>query len=182
MAAVYDVPVNKIDGAPAKLADYKGKVLLVVNVASKCGLTPQYEGLEKLYEDKRGQGLEVLGFPANNFGAQEPGTNDEIAEFCTSKFDVKFPLFSKISVKGADQHALYKEMIRQQPKTPGAEAMRERLAKAGMPAGEDSDVVWNFEKFLVSRKGDVVGRFAPNTPPNDPALTAAIDAELAKPA
>src|SRR5450432_1251321 len=127
MTAIQDISVAKIDGAPSKLAEFKGKVLLVVNVASKCGLTPQYEGLEKLYEEKQAKGLEVLGFPANNFGAQEPGTNEEIAEFCSTKFDVKFPMFSKISVKGDDQHPLYKELTKAQPKSVGGEAMLERF-------------------------------------------------------
>jgi glutathione peroxidase len=181
MSPLYDVAVNKIDGAPARLAEYKGKVLLVVNVASKCGLTPQYEGLEKLYEEKRASGLEVLGFPANNFGAQEPGTNEEIAEFCHTKFDVQFPMFAKISVKGADQHPLYKELIAAQPAAAGAGPMLERFKAAGRGPEKESDVLWNFEKFLVNRKGDVVARFAPSTAPNDPALNAAIDAELAKP-
>jgi glutathione peroxidase len=180
MTAIQDIPVAKIDGAPAKLADYKGKVLLVVNVASKCGLTPQYEGLEKLYEEKRAKGLEVLGFPANNFGGQEPGTNEEIADFCQTKFDVKFPMFSKISVKGADQHPLYEALTRAQPKAVGGDAMLERFKAAGRGPANEADVMWNFEKFLIGRSGEVVARFAPPTAPNDPALNAAIDAELAK--
>lgn len=182
MTAIQDISVAKIDGAPAKLADYKGKVLLVVNVASKCGLTPQYEGLEKLYEDKRAQGLEVLGFPANNFGAQEPGTNEEIVEFCETKFGVKFPMFSKISVKGDDMHPLYAALTKAYPDAQGAEPMRERWAAAGRPVENKADVLWNFEKFLVNRKGEVVGRFAPAMGPADPAILSAIDAELAKPA
>ena len=182
MTAIQDISVAKIDGAPAKLAEYKGKVLLVVNVASKCGLTPQYEGLEKLYEEKRANGLEVLGFPANNFGAQEPGTNEEIAEFCSTKFDVKFPMFSKISVKGDDIHPLYKELTKAQPDAFGAGPMRERWAAAGRPVTNTEDVLWNFEKFLVNRKGEVVGRFAPGIAPTDENLVKAIDAELAKPA
>src|SRR6201989_855284 len=115
MTAIQDISVATIDGAPAKLADYAGKVLLVVNVASKCGLTPQYEGLEKLYEDKRAQGLEVLGFPANNFREQEPGSNEEIAAFCEEKYHVQFPLFAKISVVGADQHPLYGALTKSAP-------------------------------------------------------------------
>jgi glutathione peroxidase len=182
MTSVYDIPVNRIDGAPARLSDYKGKVLLVVNVASKCGLTPQYDGLEKLYEDKRTKGLEVLGFPANNFGAQEPGTDAEIATFCETTFNVKFPMFSKISVKGEDKHPLYDALTRAQPEAVGAGPMRERFAAAGRAPANPADVMWNFEKFLVDRKGDVVGRFAPTVTPDDPALTAAIDAALAIPA
>ena len=111
MTSVQEIPVSTIDGREATLADHAGKVLLVVNVASKCGLTPQYEALEALYEQRRGDGFEVLGFPANNFGAQEPGTNEEIAEFCALTYDVKFPLFAKVSVLGDDQHPLYRELI-----------------------------------------------------------------------
>ena len=114
--AIYDIPVHKITGEDASLAEFKGKVLLVVNVASKCGLTPQYEGLESLYEQFRGQGLVVTGFPANNFKSQEPGTNDEIQSFCTTNFGVKFPMFSKISVAGNDKHPIYQVLTTAQPK------------------------------------------------------------------
>jgi glutathione peroxidase len=180
MTSVYDIPLQKIDGTPASLADYRGKVLLIVNVASKCGLTPQYENLEKLYEDKRGEGLEVLGFPANNFGAQEPGANEEIAAFCTTNFGVQFPMFEKISVKGDDQHPLYATLTAAQPKSLGDEPFRERLAGYGMKIADNADVLWNFEKFLVARDGKVVGRFAPTMTSEDPRLAEAIEAELAK--
>lgn len=160
MNTIQTIPLKRIDGSPATLGDYKGKVLLVVNVASQCGLTPQYAGLEKLYEAKRGQGLEILGFPANNFGAQEPGTEAEIASFCSTNYGVTFPMFSKISVKGEDQHPLYAALT----------------AYDGTP----KDISWNFEKFLLNRQGEVVARFAPTTTPEDPELLAAIDAELAK--
>jgi glutathione peroxidase len=180
MTTVYDIPLQKIDGAPASLADYRGKVLLIVNVASKCGLTPQYENLEKLYEDKREQGLVVLGFPANNFGAQEPGANDEIAAFCTTNFGVQFPMFEKISVKGDDQHPLYAALTAAQPKSLGDEPFRERLSGYGIAVQDNADVLWNFEKFLVGRDGAVVGRFAPTMTSEDPQLAEAIDAELAK--
>src|SRR5476649_1435661 len=123
---IYDFPVKSIDGAPLTLEQFKGKVLLVVNVASKCGLTPQYEGLEKLYENKRAEGLEVLGFPANNFKGQEPGSDAEILEFCNTTYDVKFPLFSKISVVGADQHPLYRTLTTTQPDATGDSPFRER--------------------------------------------------------
>jgi glutathione peroxidase len=180
MSNVYDIPVKRINGEAASLADYRGKVLLVVNVASKCGLTPQYEGLEKLYEEKRGQGLEVLGFPANNFKQQEPGTDAEIQQFCSLTYDVQFPMFSKISVNGADQHPLYTELKKAQPVTAGDEGFREKLKGYGIEPSPRPDVLWNFEKFLVNRKGEVVARFSPDIPANDPRIVQAIDAELAK--
>lgn len=178
--ALYDVPVTSIEGAPQTLKQFQGKVLLVVNVASKCGLTPQYEGLEKLYEDKRGDGLEVLGFPANNFKGQEPGSDEEIQTFCTSTYDVKFPLFSKISVVGADQHPLYHTLTATQPDATGEGPFRERLKGYGIEPNAVPDVLWNFEKFLVSRDGRVVGRFSPDVTADDPRLVAAIEAELAR--
>jgi glutathione peroxidase len=177
--SLYDVPLKRIDGKAATLAPYKGKVLLIVNVASKCGLTPQYEGLEKLYEGKRAQGLEILGFPANNFGAQEPGTEAEIQEFCSTKYAVQFPMFSKISVVGDDKHPLYVTLTGARPDAVGDGPMRERLQKHGMKTNPIGEVVWNFEKFLVGRDGKVVERFAPDVPPNDPRLVAAIDTALA---
>jgi len=180
MATVYDIPVKKIDGSPANLSAYKGKVLLVVNVASKCGLTPQYTGLEKLYQDKHGKGLEVLGFPANNFKEQEPGTDAEIQSFCSTNYDVHFPLFSKISVVGSDRHPLYSHLVAAQPEATGEGPMRERLKGYGIEPTPKPNVAWNFEKFLIGRDGKVVGRFAPDMTPDDPRLTAAIDAELAK--
>lgn len=180
MAALYDIPVKKIDGESTTLGSYKGKVLLVVNVASKCGLTPQYTALEQLYQGKHADGFEILGFPANNFKGQEPGTEAEIQSFCKTNYDVHFPLFSKVSVLGSDQHPLYKELTASQPKATGDGPMRERLQGYGIEPSKGADVVWNFEKFLVSRDGKVVGRFAPDITPDDPRLVAAIDAELAK--
>ncbi|NMO14772.1 glutathione peroxidase [Pyxidicoccus fallax] len=177
---IHDIPVKAIDGAQLTLDRFKGKVLLVVNVASKCGLTPQYEGLEKLYEDRRAKGLEVLGFPANDFMGQEPGTDAEIQEFCQVKYDVKFPLFSKISVVGAQQHPLYQRLTSLQPKATGDGPFRERLAGYGLKPNAAPDVLWNFEKFLVGRDGRVVARFAPDITADDPRLVQAIDAELAK--
>jgi len=179
MTALQEIPLDTITGEPATLGDYDGRVLLVVNVASKCGLTPQYEGLEALYEQYRDQGLEVLGFPANDFAGQEPGTNDEIAEFCSATYDVKFPLFSKISVLGGDQHPLYAELTSQRPEAAGdKESFRERLRGFGRTPTEDPDVLWNFEKFLVGRDGQVVGRFAPTVTPDDPTLVEAIESAL----
>jgi glutathione peroxidase len=178
--SLYDIPLKKIDGTPGSLGAYRGKVLLVVNVASKCGLTPQYKGLENLYQQKHGQGLEILGFPANNFMGQEPGTESEISNFCSTQYDVHFPLFSKLSVVGADRHPLYTQLTTAQPKASGDGAFRERLKGYGINPGNPADVLWNFEKFLVSRRGEVVGRFSPDTAPDDSRLLAAIDAELAK--
>ena len=178
--SLYDIPLKRIDGSPAKLDAYRGKVLLLVNVASKCGLTPQYTALEALYESKRKQGLEILGFPANNFGAQEPGTDAEIASFCATNYDVKFPLFSKISVKGGDQHPLYRNLTAVKPQATGEGPMREKLKGYGMDTGKPGEVLWNFEKFLVDRRGAVVERFSPDVAPDDARLTAAIDRELAR--
>ena len=159
--SIYDQKINTLEGQPADLSQYKGKALLVVNVASKCGLTPQYEGLEKLHETYGARGFEVLGFPCNQFMGQEPGTAQEIREFCDTNYHVQFPLFEKIDVNGAQQHPLFAEL--------------EQQADA---EGEAGDVKWNFEKFLVSPKGEVVGRFRPQVTPDDPALVQAIEAQL----
>jgi len=182
MTSLQDVPVSTIDGKEASLGDYAGQVLLVVNVASKCGLTPQYEALEKLYEDRHDAGFEVLGFPANNFGAQEPGTNEEIAEFCSLTYDVKFPMFAKVSVVGDDQHPLYRELTSSIPSAEGADAatFRETLRGHGMTPTEDPDILWNFEKFLIAKDGTVARRFAPTVAPDDPVIVAAIDEALAR--
>ncbi len=174
------IPLKKIDGAQTTLAEYGGKVLLVVNVASKCGLTPQYEGLEKLYRSKRADGLEVLGFPANNFKGQEPGTEKEIMEFCSLTYNVDFPMFSKISVKGDDQHPLYAALTRAQPTAQGDGPFRENLKKYGIDSVASADVLWNFEKFLIGRNGQVVARFAPDVTTEDSRLVSAIEAELGK--
>jgi glutathione peroxidase len=177
MTAIQDVPLKTITGSDAKLGDYAGKVLLVVNVASKCGLTPQYEALEKLYKERRDQGLVVLGFPANDFGAQEPGTNDEIQSFCTTNYGVDFPMFSKIAVTGPETHPLYKALISAHPKTvtPDGEDFRKRLEGYGMTPNPEPGILWNFEKFVVGKDGQVVARFAPNITPDDPKVLAAID-------
>ena len=177
---VYDIPVKQIDGQPATLGDYRGKVMLIVNVASKCGLTPQYESLERLYESKRDEGLEILGFPCNDFRGQEPGSEAEIAEFCSTTYGVKFPLFGKISVKGPDQHPLYRALTTAQPERTGDGAMRERLQTHGIEVGAPEDVLWNFEKFLVSRDGEVIDRFAPDITVDDLRLEAALHDALAE--
>lgn len=180
MALIYDIPLQSINGEQTTLARYKGKVLLVVNVASKCGLTPQYEGLERLYENRRAEGLEVLGFPANNFKEQEPGSDAEIQEFCSLTYNVQFPLFSKISVAGPDRHPLYSELTEALPRATGEGPMRDRLAGFGIQTNAEPEVLWNFEKFVVSRDGKVVARFAPDVAPEDPRIQEVIDAELAK--
>ena len=151
---------KKIDGSEIDLSSYKGKVVLVVNVASQCGATPQYAGLQKLYDAYKDKGLVVLGFPANDFGAQEPGTDTAIATFCASKYNVTFDMFSKIIVKGEGQSPLYKSLTAQ-----------------ANPAG---DVKWNFEKFIIDRNGNVAGRFLTKVSPDDPQFVAAIEAELKK--
>lgn len=180
--SVYDIPVKKITGTDTSLAEFKGKVLLVVNVASKCGLTPQYEGLEKLYQQYRDQGLVVAGFPANDFAGQEPGTNEEIQSFCTTNFGVDFPMFDKVTVVGAAKHPLYQALIAAQPKAVSTADVPfgEKLKGYGMTPNPEPEVLWNFEKFLVNRKGEVVKRFAPDTAPDDPTLVASIQSELAK--
>jgi glutathione peroxidase len=180
MSNLLDIPLKKIDGSEDTLARHKGKVLLLVNVASKCGLTPQYAGLEKLYQEQRAQGLEVLGFPANNFKGQEPGTDAEIQAFCSLNYDVQFPLYSKISVLGPDQHPLYAELTRIQPEAIGEGPLRERLTQYGVHPENKQDVLWNFEKFLISRDGKVAARFSPDVTAEDPRLLRAIEVELAK--
>ena len=164
VSARADLPLSgtmkSIDGTDVDLGSYKGKVVLVVNVASRCGATPQYEGLQALYEKYKDKGFVVLGFPANDFGAQEPGSDEQIKEFCTSKYDVTFPMFSKITVKGPDAPPLYKT-----------------LTQSANPPG---DIAWNFEKFLIGRDGAVIGRFKTRVSPDDPAMIAAIEAALSK--
>jgi glutathione peroxidase len=181
MTSLQQIPLSTIAGDDASLADHAGSVLLVVNVASRCGLTPQYEKLQELYEQREADGFAVLGFPANNFGAQEPGTNEEIAEFCATNYSVGFPMFSKISVVGDDQHPLYRELTTAIPRAEGdSDGFRERLRGHGITPSEDPDIVWNFEKFLIARDGTVVRRFAPSMTPDDPVILAAIDDELAR--
>jgi len=178
---LYEIPVKKIDGTETNLGEYKDKVLLIVNVASKCGLTTQYEGLQKLYSDYQAKGLEVLGFPANNFMGQEPGTEDEIKDFCSTNFNVEFPLFSKISVKGDDQHALYKNLTGNKPETDVNDgAFEAKLKGYGSERSTSGEVLWNFEKFLVGKNGEVVARFAPDITAEDSRLVEKIETELAK--
>ncbi len=180
MNALYEIPVDRIDGTPANLSEHKGSVLLVVNVASKCGLTPQYEGLEQLHEKYRDRKFSVVGFPANDFAGQEPGSNAEIQEFCTTNFGVQFPMYAKIPVTGQEKHPLYAHLTAAHPETAGRDAMEKNLRNYNMEPTPAPEVVWNFEKFLISRNGEVVGRFAPGTPPDADELIAAIEAEIAK--
>jgi glutathione peroxidase len=176
---IQQIPLQAIDGTDASLGDYQGNVLLVVNVASKCGLTPQYEALEAVHERFRDKGFAVLGFPANDFAGQEPGTNEEISEFCSSTYGVQFPMFSKIVVTGQDKHPLYAELTSAVPGAEGDKAgFRENLKGYGMTPTEDPEVLWNFEKFVLSRDGAVVARFAPNVTPDDERVTSVIEREL----
>jgi glutathione peroxidase len=179
MTSLGNITFDKMDGTTGTLDDSAGDVVLVVNVASKCGLTPQYEALQQLYTDRHDEGFTILAFPANNFGGQEPGTNDEIADFCSTEYAVTFPVMSKISVVGDDQHPLYQALTEQIPTADGKAEFRETLAGHGMTPSEDPDVLWNFEKFLINRQGEVVARFAPPVAPDDANLVAAIDAALA---
>ena len=161
VTSLYDLTVPSLAGAPVNLSTYKGKVTLVVNVASKCGYTPQYTGLEQLHREFASKGFSVLGFPSNEFGGQEPGTADEIATFCRTKYDVTFPLFAKVDVNGEQAHPLYAHMkaVATQPDGPG-------------------EVSWNFAKFLVDRDGNVIARFKPKEDPTGERLSAAIQAAL----
>jgi glutathione peroxidase len=158
--SILDIPLKDIDGKDTSLKAYQGKVLLMVNVASQCGLTPQYQGLQGLHEQYKDKGLAVLGFPCNDFGAQEPGSNDEIKSFCSTNYKVTFPMFDKIHVKGPEQHALY-------------------TALTGKDGAFPGDVGWNFGKFLIGKDGKPLQRFEPDVEPNDPALVKAIEEALA---
>ncbi|MGH9087486.1 MAG: glutathione peroxidase [Acidimicrobiales bacterium] len=158
---LFDIPIHTLQGEPSSLDDFHGKTLLLVNVASKCGLTPQYEGLERLQRDYGDKGFSVVGFPCNQFMGQEPGTPEEIQQFCSATYGVTFPMLEKIDVNGAHQHPIYEELT----------AVPDADGKAG-------EVEWNFEKFLVAPSGEVVGRFRPQVVPEDPALVGAIEAQL----
>lgn len=179
-STIYHIPVKTIDGKETTLEQYQSKVLLIVNVASKCGLTPQYEGLETLYQAKKSQGFEILGFPSNNFLAQEPGTDEEIQQFCSSTYHVDFPLFAKISVVGEDKHPLYQALTSAQPERIGEGPWREDLIEYGLDPNPAPEILWNFEKFLINKKGEVVARFAPDLTADDPRIVEAIEAELAQ--
>ncbi len=157
-SSIYDFTLNSIDGKPTPLAEFKGKVVLLVNVASKCGFTPQYAGLEKLYEQYKDRGFVIVGVPANNFGGQEPGTNEEIKTFCSRNYNVSFPMMSKVSVKGDDKTPLYQYLTE----------------------SSGGEIKWNFTKFLVDKNGKVVARFEPKVTPDSPEVTSAIEKALAQ--
>ncbi len=159
--SMYEFTLKDIDGKDVKLDTYKGKVVMLVNTASRCGLTPQYEGLQSLQDKYSGEGFTVLGFPANNFMGQEPGTEAEIKEFCTLNYKVSFPMFSKISVKGEDQHPLYRFLTHKETNP-----------------GMDGDITWNFEKFLADKNGNIIARFSPKTLPTDPEVVEKIEGAL----
>ncbi|MCW2350920.1 MULTISPECIES: glutathione peroxidase [unclassified Sphingobium] len=176
--ALDEIPLKTIKGDDASLGDYAGKVLLIVNVASKCGLTPQYEGLEALYRKYKDDGLVVLGFPANDFAGQEPGSNEEIESFCTTNFGVDFPMFEKVVATGPDKHPLFAALTQAQPEARNDGAFRERLKNGNRTPNDPPELLWNFEKFLVGRDGTVLARFSPDTKPDDGDLVAAIEAAL----
>ena len=180
MSSIHNIEVTTIDGESKSLADYRGKTLLIVNVASECGLTPQYEALEALYKAKKSEGLEILGFPCNQFGGQEPGDEAQIKEFCSLKFGVEFPMFAKLEVNGENQHPLYGALLAAKPertKSPDSE-FEEKLKNYGIEV-VDNAIMWNFEKFLVNGDGEVIGHFSPDMAPTDGILSDAIDKALA---
>ncbi|MFC3395300.1 glutathione peroxidase [Brenneria rubrifaciens] len=179
---IYAIPLNTIEGAAATLETYRGNVALIVNVASQCGLTKQYDALEKIYETYRDKGFVVLGFPSNEFAGQEPGSDEEIQAFCRGTFGVQFPMFSKIEVNGANRHPLYQVLIREQPKASGSmlSGFYARLVNKGRKPAHPEDILWNFEKFLINRQGQVIRRFAPDLTPDDSMIIEAIEEALAK--
>ena len=178
--ALQNIPFAKANGESTSLAAYAGKVILLVNTASKCGLTPQYEGLQQLYRAHQASGLEILGFPANNFLEQEPGSDDDIQQFCSLNYQVTFPILSKISVAGEDKHPLYAALIAAQPERIGEGPWWKDLVDYGLTPNPVPEVLWNFEKFLISKQGEVVARFAPDITAQDERIVSAIQAELAK--
>ncbi|MDQ6433352.1 glutathione peroxidase [Mesorhizobium sp. LHD-90] len=174
-APIYDIPVTRADGTATTLSDYAGKVLLVVNVASKCGFTKQYDGLEALYRSHRDRGFTVLGFPSNDFAGQEPGTDDEIQEFCRLTYGVDFPVFAKITVKGPEKHPLYRLLTEAEPQAsfkPGSTLLA-RLTDSGR-APAPGEVSWNFEKFVIDADGAVVGRYGSDVTPEDEGMVGSI--------
>ncbi|WP_089409374.1 glutathione peroxidase [Granulicella rosea] len=179
MANLFEIPVHTLAGEPTTLAPYKGRVLLIVNTASKCGLTPQYEGLETLYNTYKDSGFEVLGFPANDFAGQEPGTSEEIQTFCQTRFNVSFPMFEKVVATGPDKSPIYATLTAAQPVAKiGDPGFKDKLRGYGLTVRDVPELTWNFEKFLVNRDGLIIARFAPDMVPTDPAIVAAIEANL----
>ncbi len=179
--SIYDIPLQSLAGKPTTLGEYKGQALLIVNVASHCGFTPQYAGLESLFDKYSARGFQVLGFPCNDFLAQEPGSAEEIQSFCTVNYGVRFPMFAKLNINSAPRHPLYALLIAAQPKArppTGGGGLRDKLAQKDLAPKNDSDVLWNFEKFLVGRDGRVLARFAPDVTPDNAELVAAIEAAI----
>lgn len=173
--ALESIPVKTIEFGDASLADYSGKVRLVVNTASKCGLTPQFEALEALHRAFASEGFTVLGFPSNDFAGQEPLEESEIKQFCTATYKISFPMFAKIHVAGKDKHPLYAALVSERPKTDAPDdAMRSNLKKFGVSPNDPPEVLWNFEKFLIDRDGVVIGRYPPDLSPKDPAMLAVV--------
>tara|TARA_Y100001001_G_C7998687_1_gene305526 strand:+ start:1487 stop:2131 length:645 start_codon:yes stop_codon:yes gene_type:complete len=180
--SIHATDVKTIKGETISLGDYQGKVLLIVNVASKCGLTPQYESLEALYKEKAAEGFEILGFPCNQFLGQEPGTEEEIQQFCSLTYDVTFPMFSKIEVNGEGRHPLYQQLIAAKPESikTEAQALKEKLGAKDLLPANDTDIMWNFEKFLVGKDGEVIARFAPDITVADDVFKTALADALSK--
>ncbi|WP_380180602.1 glutathione peroxidase [Kalamiella sp. sgz302252] len=180
--SIYDTELVTLDGEPTTLANWQGKVLLVVNVASKCGLTPQYEQLENIHKAWQDRGFAVLGFPCNAFLGQEPGSAEEIKTFCSTTYGVTFPMFSKIEVNGPERHPLYQQLIAARPEAvaPENSGFLEKMSSKGRAPKEPGDILWNFEKFLIGRDGTVVQRFSPDMTPEDPIVMESIKAALAK--
>ncbi|MBK6357080.1 MAG: glutathione peroxidase [Betaproteobacteria bacterium] len=178
--SLYDIPLKALDGRALTLGEFRGQVLLLVNVASKCGLTPQYAGLETLFKQYRERGLRVLGFPCNDFAAQEPGSAGEIQAFCTTNYGVDFPMFEKLNINSEPRHPIYAQLIAALPEAvfPAGSDFSEKLAGYGCSPKQAGDVLWNFEKFLVGRDGRILQRFSPDMTPDDPMLLAAIEAAL----
>ncbi len=178
--SLYDIPLKSLEGHVINLAEFKNQVLLIVNVASRCGYTSQYAGLEKLFETYHERGLQVLGFPCNDFAAQEPGSAEDIKNFCTTNYGVRFPMFDKININSEPRHPLYVKLIEAQPNAmpSGNSDLRDQLAQLKLLPSQATDVMWNFEKFLVGRDGRVLNRFTPDITPDDPRLIAAIEAAL----
>lgn len=178
MTDIRSVPLKTIDGKDTNLGAYAGKVLLIVNTASKCGLTPQYQGLQSLHAQFKDRGFVVLGFPANNFAGQEPASDAEISDFCATNYAVDFPMFSKISVAGADKHPLYAGLISSIPNAQDGDGFRKKFADNGVTPNPEPEVLWNFEKFLIGRDGRVAARFSPDMAPSDGRIVSAIEQEL----
>ena len=177
---ILDTEVTTIDGEKTTLNAYAGKALLIVNVASKCGLTPQYEQLEALQQELENDGFTVLGFPCNQFLGQEPGSEEEIKTFCSTTYGVTFPLFSKVDVNGEHRHPLYQKLVEAAPQAvaPEGSGFYERMASKGRAPANVGDILWNFEKFLLGKDGRVLARFSPRTAPDDPAVVQAIEKAL----